>query len=166
LIIKKILLYIVFGGHFAMTPNIKHIDPILFKYVDRFQFFYGKNINFEVSFDDLENPMTDRNLGFCSFITGSKFRLVKINRKLWKTLGEYGKEQLIFHELGHCELNRNHENSYTDHKIPKSIMYYVGFGDMQYYFFNRGYYIKELFSKKYDSDNLKNESKDDDIVIK
>lgn len=65
-------------------------------------------------------------------------------------------ETLIFHELGHCILGREHDMSFLPHGDPKSIMYT---GDLTMYspcvyavsdscnkFYRRGYYIDELFN--------------------
>lgn len=52
-------------------------------------------------------------IGQCRFY-GSE-RLVVIDSQFWKTASAYDKRSLVFHELGHCYLNR-----------PHRVFYYVG----------------------------------------
>lgn len=53
------------------------------------------------------------------------------------------KKQLIYHELGHCELERTHTNS------RDSIMWPYGFSDYraENFNFNPEPYVKELFDE-------------------
>ena len=79
---------------------------------------------------------------------------IKINYERWKFLDIYAKEELIFHELGHCLYWLNHDNDLIELKVknkfrtcPKSIM--IGTWDIMdgCYKYNRDYYIKELQTK-------------------
>lgn len=75
---------------------------------------------------------------------------VKINRKFWNIASSYEREWLIFHELGHCDLNREHRNGFREEDpkfIPLSIMSAEMF-DVQIYIMHREYYIKELCGNK------------------
>ncbi len=62
-------------------------------------------------------------LGSCTM--GQK--RVRINENLWSILSAAGREELVFHELGHCVLNRGHDNTEIA-GIPVSIMnaYHLG----------------------------------------
>ena len=65
-------------------------------------------------------------------------------------------ETLIFHELGHCILGRDHDMSLLPKGDPKSIMYtgdltmyspcVYALGDSCNKFYRRSYYIDELFN--------------------
>lgn len=57
-------------------------------------------------------------LGSCNM--GAQY--VRINRALWQTLNSGHREELIFHELGHCVLNRLHDTTEVG-GTPVSIMY-------------------------------------------
>lgn len=61
-------------------------------------------------------------------------------------------ENVVFHELGHCILNRGHsEKKIADQygqEIPESIMYPSEFGHYPFYRENYVHYIKELFNPK------------------
>lgn len=58
-------------------------------------------------------------------------------------------QNVVFHELGHCILNRGHREAKVKDKygleIPESIMFPSEFGDQEYYRSNFQRYIKELF---------------------
>lgn len=48
---------------------------------------------------------------------------IEIDRSYWAEVDELEKERLIFHELGHCELNRSHDNQVFSNGDWKSMMY-------------------------------------------
>jgi len=72
-----------------------------------------------------------------------------INRTYWTQLEDLGKEYLVFHELGHCVLDRRHENEYLPAGECSSIM--KGTEDDRRCGRNQGfglwreYYVDELF---------------------
>lgn len=85
--------------------------------------------------------------GYCFEMPGIKY--IHIDYNWWfKMKNEKVKEELIFHELGHCILNRGHtkERIYEDTPggRPKSIMYPYVFGHWGEYEHFRLEYIKEL----------------------
>ncbi|GLR19787.1 hypothetical protein [Portibacter lacus] len=49
-------------------------------------------------------------------------RRVLVDKSFWADYDYYGKEFIIFHELGHCYLDRLHENSVLTGNICASIM--------------------------------------------
>jgi hypothetical protein len=61
----------------------------------------------------------------------------------------------IFHELGHCVLNRSHDNNLQDNGLPRSLMFSK---NQKLLDFNYNYYLNELFNseleKKNDSTNF------------
>ena len=81
-------------------------------------------------------------LGGCSQLEGH-FEVVSINRNRWKDLSVGSREELIFHELGHCVLNRGH-NSAMVNFIPVSIM--------NPYHFGAGTYASEVFYEGYQTE--------------
>ena len=83
--------------------------------------------------------------GIClKWIKGNEYITeILIRESLWNVLSENSKTVLIFHELGHCELNKKH-NSSKIKGIPLSIMnpYIIG----SYYFSKyREEYLREFF---------------------
>jgi hypothetical protein len=65
-----------------------------------------------------------------------------MNRQVWGSLTSSYREMLLFHELGHCLLNRSHQGN--DFYNPTSIMNASLFSDLNYKT-NYDYFIKELF---------------------
>jgi len=67
---------------------------------------------------------------------------VIIDESAWESYSHNKREVLVFHELGHCVLNRGHNKKKTNGR-PESIMYpYVLNGYS--YFNHRDVYLKEL----------------------
>jgi len=51
------------------------------------------------------------------------FREILISKEVWKGLSPDQKEELVFHELGHCELNLGHiDGQYMNTGCPLSLM--------------------------------------------
>jgi hypothetical protein len=85
-------------------------------------------------------------------------KIISINPdKCW--LNDYAKEALIFHELGHCILGRDHDNTLLPNGDPRSMMiennigiyspcvYAIGGDNSCNFIFKRNYYISELFDE-------------------
>lgn len=67
-----------------------------------------------------------------------------IERAYWDSHSEIAKKVVIFHELGHCVLFREHVWGWTASNIVASIMYYsIQYDSM--YSNNWAYYMHELF---------------------
>lgn len=116
----------------------QQVDPEFEKYVQRFEEHYGRSIPAIISIvfvDDMEEAV-----GRCYWYS----RNIEIDREYWDTHGEAGREQLIFHELGHCVLNRRH-NTKRMQNCPASIMY-PSLSPACYAKYRKEY-IKELFDK-------------------
>lgn len=84
-------------------------------------------------------------LGTC-WLQDDKEPLIEIDQSRWSKMGNCDKEWLIFHEVSHCKLRRDHDEVFLEHGKPRSIMYpyYLG---CSVYLENRDYYLDELFSK-------------------
>ncbi len=74
---------------------------------------------------------------------------ILIDFDTWGSVTRYAQEQIIFHELGHCSLQRGHdESTRSDGTTCKSIMRSgTGPCHMEYNEFTRKGYLDELFSK-------------------
>jgi hypothetical protein len=81
-------------------------------------------------------------IGTCSIANG--FPLIIIDRRFWGVADEFEREELIFHELGHCLLDRDHCEPKKDGK-SLSIMEPDLLGST-YYKANRENLINELFN--------------------
>jgi hypothetical protein len=77
-------------------------------------------------------------------------KTIKINRAVWELYETNlnGRENIIFHELGHCLLNREHDNSTLSNGEFKTMMIGTTGGTasfLNYRGIRRKYYIDELF---------------------
>lgn len=52
--------------------------------------------------------LSDNFAGYCSW--GEGYRFISINKKYWDGYSEIDREYLIFHELGHCVLGKDHDD--------------------------------------------------------
>lgn len=121
-------------------------------YLKEFELHCNKKVNVNIVFDD--NIWWDwprRAVGYCLFPgLGAK---IGIEWQWWQNHTDPTKrEQLIFHELGHCILNRWHEDStilFSDNwERQKSIMHSRKWANYWYDKDLRAYYIKELCEGK------------------
>ena len=138
-------------------PNInvdehfeKHVESFIEEAAKR-----GIEINFEDTGLSILFGNTPEASASCSEIAGHDHgsHQITVNKNVWETLNESLRERLIFHELGHCELNRSHKNDKFNDGSWKSMMR----GDpltqneeripIPYFGFRRDYYIDELFNE-------------------
>ncbi len=75
------------------------------------------------------------------------FQEIMIDREWWYEANPREQEQLIFHELGHCRLHRQHTESMQG-AFPISLMYpKMGRIPNWFYVQNRSQYFDELFQR-------------------
>lgn len=119
-----------------------YIDEAFRPYVTAFELRHNLVVNVSIVFKDIAD---DDVAGQCWY--GSD-RLIEIDTPYWAIITETGKEQLIEHELGHCVLNLDHDDTLGTvgawHNVPLSIMNSTHFGDEPWYRDNREYYLQEL----------------------
>ena len=105
----------------------------------------------EISLEDvdisgyIENIETRGTLGQCkSYSNGSK--QVVIDEPYWDRVDETEREYLVFHELGHCLLSRDHDDTQDENGNCASIMQ-SGEGGCKsvYNLENRERLLEELF---------------------
>jgi len=104
-----------------------------------------EDYNFEIKFGDIDDIHV---AGSCNRVEN----LIIIDYLLWERKDEQEKEWLIFHELGHCLLDRGHRNEKTQSFECMSIMKGVE-EDFEcssnlYSQRWRNYYIDELFDER------------------
>lgn len=115
-------------------------------YVEKFKELYSLNFHIRVEFEDLEKTY----VGMC-YYWDDGHREIGIDQDRWQRLSADEREVLIFHELGHCILNRDHVEELGHvgkyENAPKSIMHPYIFSD-PYYALNRQYYFNELITNR------------------
>ena len=121
------------------------VDSALQSYVDAFSKAGKVVVTVDVVFGDVPPNMVAK----CHIEDST--RVVVVGPQ-FQELSEPKRELVIFHELGHCVLNRTHTSAttfYGDTPGPASIMFPSLFSDSQeqVYVNNRQSFINELFGK-------------------
>lgn len=134
-----------------------NIVPELQPYVDRFLeegAKRGMNIDLEDSGLDIifeEDISTAEYLGICRYKLGANE--IGIDRERWDEATETRREWLVYHELGHCVLDRGHRNDRFDNGMWKSLMRGSPLTNEElsiplcYLWERNQYYIDELFDE-------------------
>ena len=127
---------------------IKGIDKEFVSYVSVFEAMYKKSIgDISIGFEKLESSTVGR----CT-IWSSGYRQIRIDPDYWHSASEEKRIGLIFHELGHCVLNRTHTSKTFYYSglsingyVPASLMHPDNFYSA---FFSEleSYYFYELFN--------------------
>lgn len=145
---------IFFGSFFALTgcaePKRRQIiDPELKPFVLEFKKLYKLHYTGDVVFGEMKpGPNGENRVGLCSFYKNAEGRIynsfITINPDYFRKASDGGKRQLMFHELGHCLMGLNHNDSKDQEGCPVSIMYPFAFGNGDCFKENQNYYIEEL----------------------
>ncbi len=103
-------------------------DPTFHSYIQEFEHYYGKSVSeIPIGFADLDPKFA----GTCtrSIMAGTAnnsyiaISYISIDRTYWYKLSDYQRINLIFHELGHCALNKKHVPSDSVGVCPTSFMF-------------------------------------------
>lgn len=144
---------------FRKVPIISTVSPIANEGVDEAFKEYvklfeevtdTKVVDIPINFGEIEEEDV---IGICYiYVTlfGKEYKEIIVRKDYWETTRKSSKETLILHELGHCALEREHNEDFMKYKeedVPKSIMYPYNIGDKKYYKPNRDHYLKELKGK-------------------
>lgn len=128
----------------------RDVDPQLDSYVFDFEQQFGIPVTYKVGFYD---KGASSSVGVCN-IEANGHRGVEIDIAWFKTATAAQREQVIFHELGHCTLGLSHNDNLgffanTHTSSPISVMYSTPFNPQQAdnYMKNRSYYINEMRPK-------------------
>lgn len=128
----------------------QYIATELQQYFDQFE-VEASRYNVDVEIDDLdisgyvENIRGNGTVGQCKIYSDGMQEVV-IDEGYWDRIGDEQKEFLVFHELGHCILGRDHDDTVLVEDICKSIMR-SGLTDCNIIYDDnsREMYLKELF---------------------
>jgi hypothetical protein len=144
------ILILTFLFSCSKSDEGKTIADDLFPYYENFIYeaeirkikLLDEDLDILMYFADIPNNNT---LGQCRFTAGSN--LIEIDRFYWRSLDEVEKEFLIFHELGHCVLQRGHRDDTDANGNCRSLMHsVVGICNFDFTGPNRTLYIDELFN--------------------
>lgn len=118
------------------------VDEVLSPYLKRFENdigVYTAGIN--AVFGDTKAPI----VGQCTTYSDGR-RDIEIDKEFWDQSDDLAREELIYHELGHCAMGLGHDNSSLPDGCPKSIMNEYTLGAC--YGTHHGEYIADLRSRK------------------
>jgi len=103
---------------------------------------YGVDLNINnlhIKFNEIEKPVVGRCYPYSGVV------LIEIDPVFWESAGVINQEILMYHELGHCILNRTHEIDAVSIMAPRLISSAV-------YLYYKEEYLEELFDvEKFDS---------------
>lgn len=127
------------------------VDTDLLPYFERFELeAAARGITFNFENDRIEGYLenieeTDVS-GKCQFNSVYPDK-VSIDANFWRLASDLEKEFVVFHELGHCFLEREHTEEATNGNVCKSIMH-SGTGTCRNAYSNitRANYLDELFA--------------------
>jgi len=141
---SKLLIFLLLSSGCGQIEHKRqnNIDPEFSRLVDLFEQEQSEVVDIDITFKDIDYPT----VGLCwsqTYSNGEKQGIeIEIDPDFWFASSEMKKEELLFHELGHCILNRDHEDEMLYQRIPKSVMYpYVFEWAYERY---RSYYVDEL----------------------
>ena len=158
---KKYILYSLLINFFLLSffsckkdKATYDVDPIFEDYVQRFiaeGAARGKDINFDDTglLIEFSGTIVNGASGYCFL---GEHHIV-IDETEWTALTSDQRDFLLFHELGHCELDRRHKNEQFDDKTWQSMMRGDPLlGDQEripipYFGFRKDYYLDELFNE-------------------
>lgn len=125
------------------NPKRGKTDPVFREFVDSFSQRFNISVGVPITF----KPIEQKYAGVCLvYVNG--YREIRINKIYWESYSREQKEQLIFHELGHCVLNRGHDDSLIfNTNCPNSIMRSFMFSQHEIntcYLPNYNYYMEDL----------------------
>ena len=128
-----------------MMYNNRLVETEFYPHVITFQQLCRAEVKVNIKFGDLP----DGDIGRCKYLPDFSFLdSIIIDRKSWDRLKHWEREQLLFHELGHCVLGRPHEDAMIigplEKEMPASIMHSSKM--IPEYRLFQEYYINELCS--------------------
>jgi hypothetical protein len=141
-------LFLILG---SCTPEEEiFVSPELQDYFDRFAVEAGlRGVSFDYERDRIEGYILDISerdvTGKCTYNTHDPDQIT-VDQYFWRQASDLEKEFLVFHELGHCFLNRTHLDDANPNGTCVSIMH-SGLGDCRnaYNVSTRSEYLDELF---------------------
>jgi hypothetical protein len=149
-----VLGFLITGCAQPQVPNVLAVDSEFQPYVNSFV-AQSQAQGLAVQVQDLVVTMkpeldSDYEMGVCySYVGGVNGTnpppTININSQFWVQLDDKWKEELVYHELGHCVLNRVHrpDEDQTNY-LPLSIMNAYSFAD-DVYTANYTQYMYEMF---------------------
>lgn len=150
-------------GEPVQDPRTIHgVDATLQQYVNVYLSYKGSQLGYDIpmQFADLPYPV----VGLCTMWSNG-YRQLQIDRTYWANADEDARQQVIFHELGHCDLDRGHIATYRSSPYSDwqtSIMNPYAF-ELQPD--RLSYYIPELFHENVSAFSIGSAADTDDDCV-
>lgn len=145
-----LVLFLIGCSDQKRVVTVRDIDPELETYVTSFEHIYNVHVNYSIKFENLPGNQ----IGECRGFRSPNRKIVIDSDFYSQNKNNYAAiELVVFHELGHCSLNRGHDTSFKlipisgqtyGDVIPTSIMYPTFNASYLYYLKYLEYYRKEL----------------------
>lgn len=145
---KYTIIYLLFlsacgKGITSKDPRtISGINPAIIPYVEKYISQKGSSLYYDIPIQFTK--LSEEIVGTCT-VWSNGYRQIVISEEFWfdKATTEKERIALLFHELGHCDLNRDHVESRFPNGWPKSLMfpYVINYPDSM-----EKYYFDELFN--------------------
>jgi len=132
----------------SMTITQGSVGDDFKPYVAQYEQYKGAKMNQGISITFGDTGPNAQTAGICRI--QSNVRTIIVNKRYWDKFYESTRLELILHELGHCDLNRPHNDKLVDGRAVSIMNSYLFVLTPEY--FNA--YIAELFSPTA-SDTLK-----------
>lgn len=150
---RALVLGLALAGCGAAEPSTQvlkgpsDVDPAVNLEVWAFELEWGHQVTgVAVGFGDVDGALSDGTIGVCSVLPWS--RRVTLDTTWWVEADAAGREALVFHELGHCVLDRGHDDSTHEDGRPKSVMASEITLVKWAWSHHRQEYVDELFGRK------------------
>lgn len=125
--------------------NGRQVEKQLLPHVLEYEKVCNRTVVINIYFEKLPKNA----VGICrGFLAPRAWREISIDIDWYKTASWADVESVVFHELGHCDLDRFHNNTVLNEESvllerPESIMHKYTFSDWTYKWYRKEY-IKEL----------------------
>jgi hypothetical protein len=132
------------------TPHKKSITDVRFEdHIIRFENEFDLQVNIPIIFNKLESTKA----GVC-IKWSDGYREIQISPERWDEYSNLEQEQLLFHELGHCVFDLEHDDSMymvAGYICPTSVMrsYMFSWYEVQQcYVPERNHYMEDINGKR------------------
>lgn len=139
----------LFDNNSRDPRSIHGIDGSFVEQITLFESIYGASIgDVSIGFSKIERPA----IAICSRWSNG-YRQITVDPDYWNIADNMEKISLMFHELGHCVLNREHVNSlyyyngeHISGYVPVSFMYPYNIFHQENFNELKDYYFHEMFN--------------------
>ena len=123
-------------------------DSAFTVFTDHFGRVYNREVKTPIVFDDLKGK-GHQVIAECEWWSDNT-KIIRVRHFYWDKFDYFTREQLIFHELGHCEFNIMKHNDEVKDTCPASIMRSFIFEPYEIancYIPQHDYYLRELLAE-------------------